>query len=103
MKSGYSPPAMIVPTASAAVWPVSHVSSTLAPTFLAMISFTSLPSFFSEPGIAMNIEKSMISSSEYSFASSAQTLVLPANADTVIADTKNSAIMFLRFIFCSSF
>ena len=46
---------MIVPMASASVWPVSQVSFSLAPVFSAMMFITSLSSLISEPGIAVNI------------------------------------------------
>ena len=61
MKSGYSPPAIMVPTASAAVWPVSQVSLTLAPVFSAISCWISLSSLISEPGTAKKASNSLIS------------------------------------------
>ena len=58
MKSGYSPPAIIVPIASSAVCPVSQVSFTLTPVFSSMIFWISLSSLISVPGTAKNASNS---------------------------------------------
>lgn len=61
MKSGYSPPAIRVPSASSALCPVSQVSLHFAPIFSAMICWISLSSLISEPGTPKNAVNSLIS------------------------------------------
>ena len=116
IRSGYSPLARIVPTASCAVCPVSHVSLTLTPVFSAIISWISFPSLISACGIAPKKVMSMISPDDSSVASAASAFSsvfasLPASLDAelelqptkenTIAEAKVNAKSFLNFILTS--
>ena len=116
IRSGYSPLARIVPTASCAVCPVSHVSLTLTPVFSAMISWISFPSLISACGIAPKKVMSMISPDDSSVASAASAfssvfaslvasldaeLELQPTKENTIAEAKVNAKSFLNFILTS--
>ena len=94
MKSGYSPPAIIVPIASSAVCPVSQVSFTLTPVFSSMIFWISLSSLISVPGTAKNASNS--------FAVSVPPflpLSLPHPANSVAAMVATSSMLTILFLF----
>ena len=93
MKSGYSPPAIIVPTASSAVCPVSQVSFTLTPVFSSMIFWISLSSLISDPGTAKNASNSFVPP-ELPFLP----LSLPHPANIVAAIVATSSMLTIFFL-----
>ena len=103
MKSGYSPPAIIVPIASSAVCPVSQVSFTLTPVFSSMIFWISLSSLISVPGTAKNASNSFaLPVSVPPFLP----LSLPHPANSVAAIVVTSSmltIFFLLILYCPPF
>ena len=95
MKSGYSPPAIIVPIASSAVCPVSQVSFTFTPVFSSMIFWISLSSLISDPGTAKNASNS--------FAPPVSVppflpLSLPHPANSVAAMVATSSMLTIFFL-----
>ena len=94
MKSGYSPPAIIVPIASSAVCPVSQVSFTLTPVFSSMIFWISLSSLISDPGTAKNASNSFAPP-----VSVPPFLPLPHPANSVAAMVATSSMLTILFLF----
>ena len=99
MKSGYSPPAIIVPIASSAVCPVSQVSFTLTPVFSSMIFWISLSSLISDPGTAKNASNSFALP-----VSVPPFLPHPANSvAAMVATSSMLTILFLFILYCPPF
>src|SRR5699024_10060086 len=104
MISGYSPPAIIVPTASEAVWPVSQVSLTLAPVISAIFCCTTLSSLISVPGTAKNAVYSLIPPSSPAEDVPVLPSLLPpppqpASIPAAKTDVIRIAVNFFNFIF----